>query len=135
MSEHSTKTAGNGNGIVEAVLPGETVTARAAHASLKGHRKGLARLWPFLVAGLLGVPLGTALLEHVRVQPLKLGVTFWCYRCGGMASARTCPHADNDRLQVSGTQLRKWLSEGSAVPVEFSRAEVLEILRGYYAGL
>src|SRR5215218_9248027 len=48
MSEHSTKTAGNGNGIVEAVLPGETVTASAAHASLKGHRKGLARLWPFL---------------------------------------------------------------------------------------
>jgi manganese transport protein len=48
MSEHSTKTAGNGNGIVEAVLPGETVTARAAHASLRGHRKGLARLWPFL---------------------------------------------------------------------------------------
>jgi manganese transport protein len=48
MSEQSTKTAGNGNGIVEAVLPGETVTARAAHASLKGHRKGLARLWPFL---------------------------------------------------------------------------------------
>ena len=34
--------------LVEAVLPGETVTARAAHASLKGHRKGLARLWPFL---------------------------------------------------------------------------------------
>src|SRR5829696_5888582 len=48
MSEHSPKTPGNGNGIVEAVLPGETVTARAAHASLKGHRKGLARLWPFL---------------------------------------------------------------------------------------
>src|SRR5882762_10615218 len=33
-----------------------------------------SRLWPFLAAGLLGVPLGTALLEHVRVQPLKLGV-------------------------------------------------------------
>jgi uncharacterized membrane protein YfcA len=32
------------------------------------------RLWPFLAAGLLGVPIGTALLEHVRVQPLKLGV-------------------------------------------------------------
>src|ERR671913_1366858 len=48
MSEHSTKTAGNGNGIVEAVLPGETVTARAAHESLKGDRRGLRRLWPFL---------------------------------------------------------------------------------------
>jgi manganese transport protein len=33
---------------VEGVMPGETATARAAHASLKGERRGLARLWPFL---------------------------------------------------------------------------------------
>jgi uncharacterized membrane protein YfcA len=32
------------------------------------------RLWPFLAAGLIGVPIGTVLLEHVRVQPLKVGV-------------------------------------------------------------
>ena len=50
-----------------------------------------------------------------------------------MASARTCPHGDADRLQVSGTQLRKWLSEGHDVPAEFSRPEVLQILRAYYA--
>ena len=54
---------------------------------------------------------------------------------GGMASARTCPHGDADRLLVSGTKLRKWLSEGAAVPPEFSRPEVLEVLRAYYAGL
>jgi sulfate adenylyltransferase len=52
-----------------------------------------------------------------------------------MASGRTCPHGDEDRLLVSGTKLRKWLSEGSPVPAEFSRPEVLEILRGYYASL
>jgi sulfate adenylyltransferase len=52
-----------------------------------------------------------------------------------MASGRTCPHAEADRLLVSGTKLRKWLSEGEAVPAEFSRPEVLEILREYYAGL
>ena len=69
----------------------------------------------------------------LETRPIKLGVTFWCYRCGGMASDRTCPHDDRDRLQVSGTQLRKWLSEGAAVPPEFSRPEVLEILREYYA--
>ena len=69
----------------------------------------------------------------LETRPIRLGVTFWCYRCGGMASDRTCPHDDKDRLQVSGTQLRKWLSEGSAVPAEFSRPEVLEILREYYA--
>jgi sulfate adenylyltransferase len=52
-----------------------------------------------------------------------------------MASARTCPHDEKDRLLVSGTKLRKWLSEGADVPAEFSRPEVLEILRQYYAGL
>jgi len=70
--------------------------------------------------------------DALETQPLKMDVTFWCYRCGGMASGRTCAHGDPDRLQVSGTQLRKWLSEGSPVPAEFSRPEVLEILRAYY---
>jgi sulfate adenylyltransferase len=71
----------------------------------------------------------------LETQPLKIDVAFWCYRCGGMASGRTCPHGDADRLQVSGTQLRKSLSEGLEVPPEFSRPEVLAILRAYYAGL
>jgi len=76
------------------------------------------------------IPVGS-----LEIQPMKLDLTFWCYACGGMASGRTCPHGDNDRLQVSGTQLRKWLSEGNTVPPEFSRPEVLEILREYYADL
>jgi len=69
----------------------------------------------------------------LETQPLKMDVTFWCYRCHGMASGRTCPHAEKDQLQVSGTQLRKWLEEGAEVPPEFSRPEVLEILRAHYA--
>jgi sulfate adenylyltransferase len=71
----------------------------------------------------------------LETQALKIDWTFWCYRCGGMASARTCPHGDADRLLLSGTKLRKMLSEGSDVPAEFSRPEVLEVLRAYYAGL
>ena len=71
----------------------------------------------------------------LETRPLKMDVTFWCHRCGGMASGRTCPHGDADRLQVSGTQLRKWLSEGDAVPAEFSRPEVVEVLRAYYTEL
>ena len=73
--------------------------------------------------------------DALQTQPLKMGVTFWCYACGGMASARTCPHSEGDQLQVSGTQLRKSLSQGDAVPAEFSRPEVLDILRTYYASL
>jgi len=71
----------------------------------------------------------------LETHPLKMDVTFWCYRCGGMASGRTCAHGDADRLQVSGTQLRQWLSKASPVPPEFSRPEVLEVLRTYYAAL
>ncbi|MDH4093674.1 MAG: sulfate adenylyltransferase [Betaproteobacteria bacterium] len=69
----------------------------------------------------------------LETQPLKMDVTFWCYKCGGMASGRTCAHTTADQLQVSGTQLRKWLAEGNPVPAEFSRPEVLEVLRAYYA--
>lgn len=73
--------------------------------------------------------------DALETQALKIDWTFWCYKCGGMASARTCPHEGNDRLQVSGTQLRKMLAEGEEVPAEFSRPEVLKVLRKYYAGL
>ncbi|MDK9714170.1 MAG: sulfate adenylyltransferase [Sulfuritalea sp.] len=71
----------------------------------------------------------------LETQPLKIDWTFWCYKCGGMASARTCPHGEADRLLLSGTKLRKMLSEGGDVPAEFSRPEVLEVLRAYYASL
>ena len=73
--------------------------------------------------------------DALQTVPLRIDVAFWCYACGGMASGRTCPHPDADRLQVSGTQLRQWLAEGADVPPEFSRPEVLEVLRAYYASL
>jgi len=66
---------------------------------------------------------------------LPIDWTFWCFKCGGMASMKTCPHAKEDRLMLSGTALRKGLSEGGDIPAEFSRPEVLAILREYYAGL
>jgi sulfate adenylyltransferase len=48
---------------------------------------------------------------------------------------RTCPHTKEDRVILSGTKLRKGLSEGTEIPDHFGRDEVLEILRAYYAGL
>jgi sulfate adenylyltransferase len=49
-----------------------------------------------------------------------------------MATGRTCPHGEEDRLNVSGTRLREMLANNEAVPTEFSRPEVLEVLRKYY---
>jgi len=73
--------------------------------------------------------------DALRIKMLPIDWTFWCYRCGGMVSMKTCPHGKEDRLFLSGTALRKALSEGAEIPAEFSRPEVLAILREYYAGL
>jgi sulfate adenylyltransferase len=67
--------------------------------------------------------------------PLKIDWTFYCYKCDGMASLRTCPHGKADRVLLSGTALRKGLSEGTPIADHFGREEVLDILREYYAGL
>lgn len=71
----------------------------------------------------------------LELKPLKIDVTFYCTRCDGMATARTCPHGAADRVNVSGTMLRKTLSEGGEVPEHFSRPEILAILKEYYATL
>jgi sulfate adenylyltransferase len=73
--------------------------------------------------------------DALETQPLRIDWTFWCYKCGGMASMKTCPHEAEDRLLLSGTKLRKMLSEGEDPPPEFSRPEVVAILQKYYAGL
>jgi sulfate adenylyltransferase len=67
--------------------------------------------------------------------PLKIDWTFYCSKCDGMASLRTCPHDKDDRVLLSGTMLRKGLSEGTTIPDHFGREEVLVVLRKYYAGL
>ncbi len=73
--------------------------------------------------------------DALETQPLKIDWTFWCDKCDGMASMKTCPHDASDRMLLSGTKLRKALSEGEEVSEKFSRPEVLEILREYYAGI
>ena len=71
----------------------------------------------------------------LKCQNLNIDWTFHCYKCGGMASMRTCPHGKDDRLLLSGTMVRKTLSEGGELPAEFSRPEVVEILQDYYQKL
>ena len=66
---------------------------------------------------------------------MNIDWTFYCFKCDGMASLRTCPHTKEDRVILSGTKLRKMLSEGAEVPDHFGREEVLTILRAYYEGL
>ncbi len=73
--------------------------------------------------------------DALETQPMKIDWTFWCDKCDGMSSMKTCPHDAADRMLLSGTKLRKALSEGEPVSEKFSRPEVLKILREYYASL
>jgi len=73
--------------------------------------------------------------KDLLCRPMKIDWTFYCYKCDGMASMRTCPHSKEDRVILSGTKLRKALSEGAEIPDHFGRPEVLDHLRKYYEGL
>jgi sulfate adenylyltransferase len=82
--------------------------------------------------------------DALQLKPLCMDWTFYCYECGTMASMKTCPHEskavidDNGnykggaRLLLSGTLLRKLMSEGKPVPAEFSKPEVIAVLKEYY---
>ncbi len=68
----------------------------------------------------------------LHTQPLKIDITFYCYKCAGMATGRTCPHDGESRLNISGTRLREMFANREPIPDEFSRPEVLAVLQAYY---
>jgi sulfate adenylyltransferase len=65
-------------------------------------------------------------------QALKIDITFYCYKCDGMATAKTCPHEESERVHISGTRQREMLSNNEDISPKFSRPEVVSILRKYY---
>ena len=70
----------------------------------------------------------------LETDALKIDITFFCYKCNGMATGKTCPHTAEDRLTISGTRLREMFANGEPIPPEFSRTEVVDVLQEYYDG-
>jgi sulfate adenylyltransferase len=68
----------------------------------------------------------------LEIEPLKFDTTFYCFGCEGIASARTCLHDTARRLVISGTQLREMFENGDPIAPEYSRPEVIAVLREYY---
>lgn len=55
------------------------------------------------------------------IQPLKIDIAFYCYKCKSMATGKTCPLGAEDQLAVSGTRLCEMFANREAIPEEFTR--------------
>ena len=65
---------------------------------------------------------------EIGINLLKFENSFWCKRTGGMASTKSSPATDAERVMLSGTQVREMLKNGQIPPPEFTRPEIAKVL-------
>lgn len=73
--------------------------------------------------------------QHIFEDFPDLGITpiffksfFYCKKCLGVMSEKTCPHGEEEHIDFSGTRIREMLLQGEIPPKEVMRPEVSEII-------
>jgi sulfate adenylyltransferase len=70
---------------------------------------------------------------ELGIEIMRLNGPYHCRRCGGIVTEQTCPHlisAPHETRQISGTDIRKQLTEGATLDPELIRPEVVASLHG-----
>jgi sulfate adenylyltransferase len=70
----------------------------------------------------------------LKINILFYDNTFYSNKTKSMASKKTCPGTDADRINLSGTKVRELLQAGQRPPEEFSRPEVADVLIRWATG-
>jgi sulfate adenylyltransferase len=70
-------------------------------------------------------------IDGIGIEPLFFDFAFYCTRCGGMVSGKTCPHSKAERINPSGTKIRSLLEAGEPPPAEMMRPEVARTILKY----
>ncbi|MHC4381034.1 MAG: sulfate adenylyltransferase, partial [Planctomycetota bacterium] len=70
---------------------------------------------------------------EILINTLLFEHAFYCKLTGGMASTKSSPASNDQKIFLSGTKVREMLVNGERPPEEFSRPEVADILISAYA--
>lgn len=65
------------------------------------------------------------------IQPIFFPAFYYCTKCLSYSNERTCPHGSEYREDLSGTEMRKMISNGKMPPEHLMRPEISKLILSF----